>query len=155
MTTWTGEIAPVPIEQVRMGQNGKMVTIEGDVGGVVEQLQAIDSRFHVRWSDAGKYFVVYTREKWQPEGSGHVVTYAQELDGRLVRKIEKIVWEWRQPGYSFADEMEKAQAKAEKEEDDAFNERIGESAEKLAWALRGELGLNDHRIFIPGGDDDE
>lgn len=152
--SWNGEIAPATIEQVRAGRGGKMHVLTEDAGGVAEGLRHLDSRLALRYSESGGYYCVYAREPHMQEGEGWLVKTYEECDQRIVKDVEKILHRWNQPGFSFADEMDKAQAAAEKAKDDEFKERIAEKAEHLAWALRGELGANDHRIFVPGDPDE-
>jgi len=144
--TWDGEIAPATVQQIREGRNGKMHVIESDAGSLVIRMKEIDPNLHLRYSEAGDYYVVYLQDGVHQE---LVATY-QECDDRIVKDLERISWENRQPGYSFADELEKRDAKAEKEADHARREALGENAERLAHALRKDTNRTDHRIFVPG-----
>ena len=137
------------MEQVREGRNGRMITITEDVANVAVDLKKIDPRLHLRYSEKGGYFVVYTREDHEPEGTGHMVGTYQELDQRIVKDIQETYWKWRQPGYSLADELDKMDEKAEKEADHQHYEQTGEAAERLAFALRKDLGQKD-QIFVKG-----
>ncbi len=146
---WTGELAPANFAQVRLGKNGRMVTIDSDVGGVVKQLKEIDPRLHVRWSEKGDYFVIYCREEHEPEGTGYAVLYVPELDGRVVKAIQEIAWKNRQPGYSLGKELDAVEDKAEKDRQEKFSKQIAENAELLAWAMRKDLGDTSYKAFIP------
>lgn len=145
---WTGEIEPASIEQIREGAGGKLHLITEDAGNIAKQIREIDPRLHLRFSERGGYYVVYAREEHDPPGSGYMVATYQELDGRIVRDLQRIKWLNEQPGYSYADELEKQNEAAEKAREDAFSEKIAESAEKLAWAIRKDLGLDKDRIAV-------
>jgi hypothetical protein len=134
--------------QVRRSRDGKMVEIDQDVLDIAAQLRQIDPLLHIRWSELAGHFVVYCREESAPEGRGHLVTTAQELDQRLVRRIEEIAWKQRQSSYSFADELEKVEADKDKAQRHHMHEEIGERAERLAHALRKDLGVKG-RIYVP------
>ena len=110
---WTGEIEPASIEQIKAGRDGKMHLITQDAGGIAQRLQEIDERLHLRYSEVGQYYVVYAREHNQEAGSGYMVATYQELDGRIVRDLERINWLNQQPDYSYADELEKQHELAE------------------------------------------
>ena len=134
------EIQPASVQQVLEGRGGKMITIEEDVCDVAKRLKGIDRRFYLRFSEAGGYFVVYCREDHEQEGTGHLIATYQELDARIVEDIERIVWENRQPGYSYSDEIEKNHQLADDARDYEFSQKIMSSAEELARAIRVDLG---------------
>jgi hypothetical protein len=148
MSQWTGEIEPASIEQIKAGRDGKMHLITQDAGGIAQRLQEIDERLHLRYSEAGQYYVVYARELDQQPGSGYMVATYQELDGRIVRDLERINWLNQQPDYSYADELEKQHQLAEAARDWEFSQKIGENAEKLAFAIRKDLGYDQDTAVI-------
>ena len=145
---WDGELEPLGLAQIRQGQGGRPVEIEDDVLNVVKDIKRIDERLHVRWSEAGEYFVVYCRLPHEPPGFGNVVLTSPTLDERVVRNIERAAWEQRQPGFSYADELEKAEARVSAEKDQEISDSIAENAARFAHALRQDLGMNDHRIVV-------
>jgi hypothetical protein len=146
--SWTGEIEPASIEQIKRGRNGKLHLITEDAGGIAKRLREIDPRLHLRYSEQGQYYVVYAREENDPPGSGYMVATYRHLDGRIIRDIERVRWLNEQPDYSYADELEKKNAEAEAAREYEFSQKIGENAEKLAWAIRQDLGLTDNTAFI-------
>jgi hypothetical protein len=139
------------LSQVTKSRNGEMVLIEDDVQNVVNSLHEIDPHLRVRFSEAGGYFVVY----WQPEGelpgNGELVTTAQELDQRIVHLVRRLYHKAMQPGYSFADEIEKQEEKDRREREHRDSEQRGEALERLAHAMRKDAGYTDGKIFIPKG----
>ena len=141
---WDGEIEAATVDQVRQGRDGRTHLIDSDAGGLVIQMQEIDPNLRLRYSEAGDYYVVYYEGK---NGTELVATY-KECDDRIVKDLQRIAWENRQPGYSFADELDKADKKAEAEFDKKQFEKVGEKGEELAFAMRNALGKNDHKIFV-------
>ena len=145
------EIEPVraDINQVMRGRDGRMVEIESDVNNVAADLSDLDHHFRVRWSDGGEYFVVYWRPDGADLGDGYLVTTAQELDQRVVKLVSEIHYKVRNDvRYSLSAEIEANHDKADKERDHQFTERAGEMYEKLAHALRKDLGTT-AKAFIP------
>jgi hypothetical protein len=146
--SWTGEIEPATIEQIRQSKDGKMHVITQDAGGIAQRLREIDPRLHLRYSERGQYYVVYAREENEPPGSGYLVATYQELDGRILKDIERIKWLNEQPDYSYADELEKKHELAEAARQYEFSQKIAENAERLAWAMRKDLGYTDNKAFV-------
>lgn len=152
MTNWTGEIEAASIEQIRQGSDGTIHVIDADAGGIVQGLKRVDENLNLRYSEAGDYYVVYFIDKngdYGTPGEKQLVATYQELDGRIVRDVERLNWENRRPGYSFADELERMEAQAEKDYQHRQKEAIGESAGRLAHALRKDMNMTDYRAFIP------
>ena len=144
---WSGEIQAATAAQVYEGRGGKVHIIERDVAGVAEGLKRLDERLHLRYSEKGDFYVVYCREPHEEEGTGHLVGTYQECDQRIVKDIEQTMWKWRQPGFSFGMELEKQHDEAEARADREWSEKFGETAERLAHAIRKDLNLNQNRIF--------
>jgi hypothetical protein len=122
-----------------------MVQIDDDVQGVADALHGIDSHISLRFSEAGNYFVI----QWKDDHESYLITTAQDLDQRIVKRVEKIYHDVRQPGYSFAGELEKAEAKNKAEMDHEASEARGPALERLAHAMRADLGYDKQRVFIP------
>lgn len=148
------EIPPVKatLTQVTKARQGAMVLIEDDVQNVANDLAEIDPHLRVRFSEAGGYFVVYWKPDDEEPGNGELVTTAQELDQRIVALVRELYYKAQQPGYSFADELEKEEQRQRKERDHQFTEDRGEMYERLAHAMRKELGYDGGKVFVPGGD---
>jgi hypothetical protein len=126
-----------------------MVEIDDDVQGVANALNHIDTHIRLRFSEAGNYWVVYWKPaEWEP-GSGYVITTAQELDHRIVKRVEDIYAKCKDPGYSFAKELEKEEAKAKAEREHEESEQLGPMLEQLAHAMRKDLGLDQSKVFVP------
>lgn len=136
------EIAPASLAQVSRARGGQLVEISGDVQGVADGLNRIDKHIRLRFSETGGYFVIY----WMPDGcepgDGYQIFTAQELDLRIVGKMEEVYHRCRQPGYSFSEELEKTEKKLKADEEHEWQESHGEMFEKLAFGLRKDLGYD-------------
>lgn len=149
--TWTGEIQPATMAQIRKGRDGTTHIIEADAGGVAEGLKEIDPRLHLRFSENGNYYVVYLREPHDPEGFGYMVGTYQECDQRIVKRVQEAWWKSRQPGYSLADELDAQDDKARAEFEYKQSQDIAEIAERLQHAMKKDLGETGDRAFIGKG----
>lgn len=127
-----------------------MVTIDDDVGGFAQRLKEIDSSLKLRVSDNTGLFVVYQQ---LPHGREHLVTTAQELDGRLVRHVAELVHRHRHDRYDFTAELERADREADRAADHAFSEEHGPIAERLHHAIRKDMGWTGDRTFFKGAPD--
>jgi hypothetical protein len=142
------EIRPASIAQLSQARGGYLVEIDPGLQDIANDLARIDPNLRLRYSEAGEYFCVF----YEPEhGDGYLIFTAQELDQRIVKRMEEVYFRCNQPGYSFADDLEQAEAKNDREADHAWREKNGELMEKLAWALRHDSNRSQHRIFVPEG----
>lgn len=132
------------LAQVQMARDGKYVEIEDDVQGIANSLSEIDPHLRLRFSEAGGHYVVFFKDEQQE----YIVTTATELDGRLVPLIRKLHWQATQPGYSFADELDKVEKQAEKDRDAAYENEHGEAFSRLAHAMRKDTGRDKNRVFV-------
>lgn len=143
----TLEIQPANITQVARLGDGRLVTISDDVGGVARDLRAIDRSLRLRYSPDQRIYVVY---RVCMTGDGEVVeelvTTSRTCDQRIVKRIREI----SHPSYDYAAELDRLDAAADRRADHSFNERVGETGERLAHALRKDLGLGRARIVVPG-----
>lgn len=152
------EIRPATFTQVAKARDGRYITIDDDVQGVANALNAIDTHIKLRYSEAGEYYVVYwsddpsaAEEDDRDGNTTYLIFTAQDLDQRMVKKMEEVYWRNRQPGYSLADELDKADAEDKKRKEAEFTQENGEMYERLAHSMRKELGYNQSRIFVGEG----
>jgi hypothetical protein len=147
------EIPPVKadISQIVKAKDGKMVSIEDDVQNVANDLAEIDPHFRLRYSETGKYFVVYWKhDEAVEDGDGYLVTTAQDLDQRIVQTVKRIHHQvLNDPRYSFADEVERVEEANRRIAEHNRAEEMGPKHEKLAHALKKDLHLDQERIFVP------
>lgn len=131
------ELQAATLAQMQRARGGRYVLIEEDVGSVVAQIQEIDATLRVRYSEAGGFFVVY-----QVTDDGEkLVTTAQELDGRLVQRLQEIA----HPEYDYVAELEAKEDAADRARDERFSEQVGEIGERMAWAMRRDTsGITGH-----------
>jgi len=127
------EIKPATIDQIIKGRNGKRVVITNDVGDVARQIKEVSPDLELHYNETAQYFVVVQKH----ENGEHLVTTAQELDGRIVERVKQIT----NPQYNFDIEA----AKIEKAEKEAMEKRrkehIGEVGERLAHGFRKDLNI--------------
>jgi hypothetical protein len=138
------DIRPGTIAQVAQLRSGQLVTIENDVCGFASQLKRIDPSLRLRLSEETGLFVVYQ----QLGVKEHLVTTAQELDGRLVAHVARIVHEHKHGRYDLAAELDKADREADRAADHAFSEEHGPIAERLHHAIRKDMDWSGDKVFI-------
>jgi hypothetical protein len=136
------ELQAASLAQVRRGRDGRQITIDEDVLGVVKELKQIDPGLKVRWNEVGEYFVVYEVLK---DGTESLVTTTPTLDGRLVKHMRRLGSE----DYDYVAEIERMDTDAERAKDRVFSERVGELGEQAAHALRQDL--NPGKVILPRG----
>lgn len=139
------QIEPATLAQVTQARGAGYVVIDDDVGSVAQGLARIDPHIRLRYSEAGGYFAIY----WQDDCEEYLITTAQELDQRIVQRVEEVYFRCQQPGYSFADDLEAAEERQKADEEHELDERYGEIGERLAHAMRKDTYRDKHRIFVP------
>lgn len=142
------DIQPATLTQVQRGRLGRTLFIDDDVGGIAQQLLEIDSSLRLAFSEAGGHFVVKRRTE-RPDGSysEQLVTTAQQLDHRLLDRVRLVCSDH----YDTAADMDRVDAQAERDRDHRFHEQVGPIAERLAHAIRKDLGVKT-RAFIGSPD---
>lgn len=136
------DIEPASYQQV-VAAGSDWVVIDDDLGGIAKELRELDSRLHLRYNVGQGFYAIYAKEK----GEEYLVGTYKSLDRRVTERIRYIM----SGSYDFVAEGEKAEDKREKEFKAKMNEVHGEGAERLAHALRRDLGLNNNRAFISNG----
>lgn len=137
------EIIPATVAQVARMDSGRLVAVDDDVQNVARDLREIDPGLRLRFDEYQEFYVVYHVDGDEES----LVTTAQECDQRLVKRAREI----SRPDYDYGLELEKAEAESKKQADDRFADQTGDVGERLAHALRKDLGLTG-RAFIGGTD---
>jgi hypothetical protein len=144
-------VQSVDIEPGRMAQvtralkSGKLISVDDDVQGVANDLHEIDPHLRLSYEPHEDVWIVkYVYLTAGGEVKERLVSSFQECDQRIVRRVREI----NRPGYDFVAELDRLDREAERRKDHEFSEKIGPHAEKLAWALRQDLGRNE-RAVIP------
>jgi hypothetical protein len=134
------EIQPAPIATVQRDDGGRMVEIPGDVGNVVADLRRLDPTLRVRFSEHGRYYVVYQLVE-HPDGrtEQNLVLTAMQLDQRIVKRVEKIM----HPSYNFVAELRRGADDRKAESRRVFRDKLESRAAELAHAARKDLGVKD------------
>lgn len=140
------EIQPASIQQIQRTKDGRLVEIEDDVGGIAMQIREISPDLHLRFSEAGGYFVVYQEIQEGERTKQQLVTTAQELDGRLLQRIREITAE----GYDLGAEIDKRDAERRRDFEREQDEKIEDLGQRLHHAMLQDRGLTGHRAFIKG-----
>jgi hypothetical protein len=123
-----------------------MVTIPAEYGGVAADIARLDPCLKLRHSKSSDCFIVFRvhrngepcRED-DPERTEDLVLSAVECDERIVKRLEFIDPQGR-GGYDYAAELEKATLDAHRTRRQEFAERMGDTAEHVAHAMRRDLG---------------
>jgi hypothetical protein len=139
------ELQPVALDRIMRTRNGRRVAIHADVGSVVAQLREIDERLHVFYVPDQAFFSVELHTP-RPDGSvdEHFVGAYESLDGRVIQRIREIT----RPGYDLGAELERIDREAQVQADHRHREQTGEIAERVAHAVRQDLGVRS-KAFIP------
>jgi hypothetical protein len=130
------EIEPGSVAQVKRALSGRLVFVPDDVCNVVRDLQRIDRRFRVQAAEDLSLYIVFLEES---DGSQQLVTNARHLDQRLVKRIQEIADE----RYDFVAELDRVEAAADRAFEARQREQIGDLGERLAHALRKDLGRHE------------
>lgn len=153
------KIQPAHIDQIARARDGRMILISSDVGGVAEDLRAIDPGLKVRFGEAGNppFWAVYHES--DDERTTQLVLTVQAyqtdtgvwagLDQRVVDRVREIDSHGR-GHYDYAAEVERQNRDAHTNRLEAFRDKIGPTAELAAYAVRKDLGLRyKGRAFVP------
>lgn len=135
------EIEPVAIEQYKKAGDDWII-IKEDLGDIAKRLHELDSRLHIRFNPVQEFYAIFAREN----NKEYLVGTYKSLDARMVTRMEQIL----SSGYDFKDEVKKQDDAADKAAEQKYDQIMGENAERLAFALRKDLGLNKDTIFVPG-----
>jgi hypothetical protein len=142
------EIQAASVDQMAQARDGRWVAIDADVGSVASLIKEIGDTlgvdFRLHFSERTGIFKVV---QFMPDGEEQLVTTATELDGRLVNRLREITSE----SYDLAAEAEKVEEQARKDFEHAQAERIGEVGERLAHAIRTDLGERKTQVTLPRG----
>ena len=150
------EVEPATVEQVRIAyETNEWVVISADSSATVAEIQRIDPTLRVRFSPRARMFAVYHEHAPIPpiltcrahqNSSG---TW-EGLDNRVVRRLQYIDREGT-GGYDYAKALERETLAREARASHEFAERTGDGAERMAFAIRRELGLGSLHggIFVP------
>lgn len=119
-----------------------MIEVEADVLDICRRIQEIEPSLGVDYNEDGQYFRVYQTIS----GEKHTVTTVTELTPELVERIAQL----KHPTYDLAAELDRLDDQADREQQHAFKERVGEVGEHLFHAMRKDLQVKD-RIWLPRG----
>lgn len=135
------EIKPGQIAQVTKAmRSGKPIVVDDDVQGVANDLHQIDPGLRLEYEPFEDVWVVkYVHLTADGEVRERLVSTFQECDQRIVARMREI----NRPGYDFPAELDRLEREAEAQRDYEFGQKVGPIGEKLAWALRQDLGRHE------------
>lgn len=133
------------LAQVRRGINGRMVEVDADVFDLAKRLREIHPALGLDWNETGGYFRVYQH---LPDGRKATVTTSTELSPQVIDRVRYLC----SSDYDFAGEMDRQDRLAKQAADHRLHEQVGEIGERLAHAIRKDLGTQ-NRIYLPKGID--
>jgi hypothetical protein len=150
------ELQPATVEQVRIAyETNEWVVISADSSATVSEIQRIDPTLRVRFSPRARMFAVYHEHAPIPP----ILTVRayqnrsgtwEGLDNRVVRRLQYIDSHGTSD-YDFAKEIERETLARHERASSEFAERTGDGMERMAHAIRRDLGLGAYRgrVFIP------
>lgn len=112
---------------------------------IIKEINDVDNRLHVKFNPRHEFFVLFAKEKTREGENEYLVKTFTKLDARIVQRVKEI----SDPSYDFIKEGEDLENKLDKEKLNRIHNKIGDTAERLAHALRKDLGVKTH-AFIDG-----
>jgi hypothetical protein len=125
--------------QVRAGSGGRMVEIDQDVFDVCARIREIDPRLGVDFSEAAGAFRIYEIGE---DGKRRAVFWTRELTADIPGYLQEL------DKTDYVKAIDAVDAKAERDADHAFAEKVGPPSEKLKHAVRKDIGYKG-TAFIP------
>lgn len=149
-------IEPAHVNQIQAARDGRFVEIDGDAGGVADDLRRIDPSLRVRFAENGNppFWAIYNESEDKRTTYLVLTVKAYQtnsgvwsgLDQRVVKRIEQI----GHPEYDFGAELEATNRQVKQDNRAAFAEKMGPLAELAAHAIRKDLGARyKGRAFLP------
>ena len=132
-----------PLGPLQLTNRLSMRRVDADVLGVVERLKSIDPGLEMLYDEGQKVFVLYHKGiNEQGQVYENLVGAYTELDQRIINLIERIDAQGR-GRHDLVTELEKLEAAKDRENALARLNAVGPIAEKLRWAMRRDLGIQD------------
>ena len=157
------QVEPASVEQVFRAHDGRWVLIDADASSVAADLQRIDKSLRVRFAENGRppFWAVYSETvDSQGRTSQHLVLTQQAhqtrsgtwtgLDNRIVERV-RYIDSHGTGGYDYTGALERETRARPERARKEFAEKTGDGGERMAHALRRELGLGSYRggIYVP------
>lgn len=110
---------------------------------IVKEINDIDSRLYVKYNSEHDFFVLFAKDVIEGNECEYLVKTFQKLDPRIVQRVKEI----SDPSYDFIQEANDLEKQRDDEKLYAIRQKIGDTAERLASALRKDLGVKTHAYF--------
>lgn len=133
------EVKPVSYEQVIEAGDDYYI-IDAATSQIVKEINEIDPRLHVKYSSRCNFFVLYAKEVREGREEEYLVRTFTHLDNRIVERVKQI----SHHSYDYAQDMEDGEKELDSKKLHAIKEKLGDNAERLAFALRKDLGVKDY-----------
>ena len=131
------EIQPLTLDQLVRDRKGRQVLIESDVGNIALDLKNLDSSLRLRVTESGGFVVYQHIDNSDGSYKEHLVLTAKELDARIIDRVRKIM----HPSYNYVKELDKLDDIADAKKEYDADQVIGEHGQRIAHALRKDLGI--------------
>ena len=142
--------AQVTAGRLALTEEGELVEVDRDVFHISERLKRIDPGLKLSFHKSREVFVLQWKGiNHEGEVVEEFVGAYTELDGRLVSLIERLAARENRNRYELAKELDRIEAEKDRAFEHEQREKLGPTAEKLAFALRQDLGVK-NRAYMSG-----
>lgn len=129
------------LAQVRAASDGVLVEIDQDVLDVCARIRQIDPSLGIEYSKGRELFRVF---EIGPDGRKRTVFWTPELTADIPDFVQRL------GSTDYVSEMERMDRQAERDAAHAHLEKFGPLHERLAHAVRKDVGFKG-RAFMPRG----
>ena len=117
--------------------------IDAATCSMAKEINDIDNRLFIKYNRRQDFFVLFAKEETREGLVEYYVKSFTKLDPRIVERVKEI----SDPSYDFIKEGEQLEKEWDKEKMYAIEQRIGDTADRLAHALRKDLGVKSRAFF--------
>ena len=129
------------LAQVRRASDGRLIPVDGDVFDVCQRIREVDRSLGVEFNLKSEQYRIYEEGD---DGVRRTVKWVAELTPDLPEHLRQLLHT------DYARELERVDRQAERDAAHAFHERVGPVGERLAHAVRKDLGIK-RNVVIPKG----
>jgi hypothetical protein len=129
-----------PLVVVRKGREGRMVEIAADVQNIAAEIKRVDPRLGVQYNELSEQFRIYELGR---DGKRRTVMWVRELTADIPEHLRRLATQ------DYVREMDRRDARADRDRDHRLHELLGPIGEKLAHAARKDRQVK-NKIYVPG-----
>jgi hypothetical protein len=144
------EIAPVSIDDVKVGRDGRRYLVTAEAGSIVRRLQEIDDRVYVEFHEPpanhkgdGFYSICLRVD----ENKSDLIFRTATLDARVVERLRMLNFNLRH-GITEADRMDAEDEARRKQAEYQRSQEVRENAYPLMRAIQKSILGTQPRIFM-------